>query len=343
MAATRLAMQLAMDRPTAPIEMHHWPSDQPCRPRFMIIGAPKCGSTSLFKYLEMQPQMQQPAHKELCYFSAFKRHMLRGRLGAVNDWGLYVSAFSGRVSLTDAMRERCSRNATECARTHGKRRGHGGRGGRRRAALAAVGDEAAGGQQQVTSDDEAAQRRAQCEDGRLLPFEGCPFYLGEHAAASMIHATFPQLKVIAVVRNPRERTVSAFNDYVRVGRIRQEDGNDRELASLVVEMIRKVQSGERSLEDFDVRLLTSGVYIHGLRKWGQEWPMEQLLLLQAETLFSEPRATVERILNFLNIQAMRRLPSHTPTRRLHGCASRRITSPSFCERHDDACLPSFTR
>uniref|UniRef100_A0A7S4BDI7 Sulfotransferase domain-containing protein n=1 Tax=Chrysotila carterae TaxID=13221 RepID=A0A7S4BDI7_CHRCT len=125
--------------------------------------------------------------------------------------------------------------------------------------------------------------------------------------------------------------------------MRQEDGNDRELASLVVEMIRKVQSGERSLEDFDVRLLTSGVYIHGLRKWGQEWPMEQLLLLQAETLFSEPRATVERILNFLNIQAMRRLPSHTPTRRLHGCASRRITSPSFCERHDDACLPSFTR
>eukprot|EP00965_Chrysotila_dentata_P220197 6191630-Pleurochrysis_carterae.AAC.1 len=87
-----------------------------------------------------------------CFVPPFaQRHMLRGRLGAVNDWGLYVSAFSGRVSLTDAMRERCSRNATECARTHGKRRGHGGRGGRRRAALAAVGDEAAGGQQQEDS------------------------------------------------------------------------------------------------------------------------------------------------------------------------------------------------
>ena len=39
-------------------------------------------------------------------------------------------------------------------------------------------------------------------------------------AAPLIRRAFPALRCVAVLRNPRERTVSAFNDYVRMGRIR---------------------------------------------------------------------------------------------------------------------------
>ena len=34
-----------------------WPTAQPCRPRFFVIGAPKCGTTSLHDYIAQHPQV----------------------------------------------------------------------------------------------------------------------------------------------------------------------------------------------------------------------------------------------------------------------------------------------
>ena len=65
-------------------------------------------------------------------------------------------------------------------------------------------------------------------------------------AAARIHAVFPALRAIAVLRNPRERTVSAFNDYVRMGIIRYEGAHRARtpaeraevMASLIDEKVR---------------------------------------------------------------------------------------------------------
>ena len=117
----------------------------------------------------------------------------------------------------------------------------------------------------------APRRHALFQAEGKLAFEGCPFYLGEHLAPVMLQRVFPRLKVMAVLRNPRERTVrprhrgtprsssalrkatmrlllvvrlqwrlmpgqrlsacpspwqvSAFNDYVRMGRRRMRKGS----------------------------------------------------------------------------------------------------------------------
>ena len=76
---------------------------------------------------------------------------------------------------------------------------------------------------------------------------------------------FPTMKAVAVLRNPWVRTLSAFHDYIRMGRIKTSVGTPQGMEELVSGKIWLVQSGERNLEDFDVRILTSGVYIHGLR------------------------------------------------------------------------------
>jgi hypothetical protein len=38
-------------------------------PNFIVVGAPKCGTTSLYHYLKQHPQIFLPARKELHYFS----------------------------------------------------------------------------------------------------------------------------------------------------------------------------------------------------------------------------------------------------------------------------------
>lgn len=242
-----------------------WPETAPCRPSFMVIGAPKSGSTSLFKYLEQHPEVKQPARKELCFFSEFKRSLQRYCLSPASSWPLYTRAFAGRTAV---------------------RRSHG-----RRAAAPAR---------------RLAESAETCEGKQA--FEGCPFYLGEHKAAVQLRVVFPALRAIAVLRNPRERTISAFNDYVRMGRIQHTSKAgagqraDR-MAELVENKVGLVRSGARGFESFDVRLLTSGVYIHGLRKWGDVWPAQQLLVLRAEDMFTQTASQMARVRTFLGLRS----------------------------------------
>ena len=82
------------------------------------------------------------------------------------------------------------------------------------------------------------------------------------------------------------------------------------MESLVFEKMRLIATKQRTLESFDMRILTSGVYIHGLRKWGDEhtWPQKQLLVLRSEDLFARTQATMARVQAFLGLEAP--FPAH---------------------------------
>lgn len=271
--------------------LYPWPDTYPCKPSFMIIGAPKCGSTSLFKYLEAHPDVRQPLMKELCYFSSFKRYLTRYRASPVTDWGAYVSAFAGRAAARGTSLRRRTAFADLEERT------------------AQVGprNQTAGRVRRELDRVKVAHPSGifdACRKGRHVAFEGCPFYLHEHLAASQIHATFPRLRTIAVLRNPRERSVSAFNDYVRMGRIHVSSlpaDKDRQLRRLIEDKIGLLRRGERSLEDFDMRILTSAVYIHGLSEWGRIWPAAQLLVFQSESMFEDAEGVLHRVQDFLGL------------------------------------------
>jgi hypothetical protein len=79
------------------------------RPNFFIVGAPRCGTTALYQYLEQHPDIFMPYHKEPVYFGAdlkkrprsFNRgsylELFRGgagrpRRGEATVWYLYSSS-----------------------------------------------------------------------------------------------------------------------------------------------------------------------------------------------------------------------------------------------------------
>lgn len=264
---------------SAPV-LHAWPATHTCQPGFMVIGAPKCGSTSLFKYLEAHPDVQQPAKKELCYFSKFKRWLTAYRPSPITVWDQYVAGLAGMHTPRGGGR------GTEAGRN-------------RLASLHPVRrllESPTGAELALSSAAGVCRARAK------IAFEGCPFYLHERLAATQLRTTFPQMRAIALLRNPRERTVSAFNDYVRVGRIKSGADIDGQMQRLVESKIAMLRQGERSLEDFDMRILTSAVYIHGLAEWGRVWPIRQLLVVQSEEMFERTEAVVLRVQDFLGLR-----------------------------------------
>ena len=150
----------------APTPTPAWSADSPCKPSFMVIGAPKCGSTSLFGYLEAHPQVQQPAQKELCYFSAFKRHLQRNRTNrASSNWELYQAGLAGRASHRAALR-------TLGLMAFGTRRRPLSEEG-----SSPITTNSSGSRWQESTAAKTAA--AQCVAGEKHAFEGCPFYLGE--------------------------------------------------------------------------------------------------------------------------------------------------------------------
>lgn len=210
----------------------------------------------------------------MCYFSRFKRDLQRYRNLPSTSWSLYTAGFGGRKAL--ALKYKEERDAANLVERKGRELG----------------------------------RKAgpfDCEAKGLMAMEGCPFYLGEAHAPRALRQTFPSLKAVAVIRSPRERTISAFNDYVRMGRIGSKgktgtDSSSSGMESLVLQKVGQMQSGEKGLEDFDMRILTSGVYIYGLRYWGKDFPSSQLKVIRAEDMFDDAANAMRQVQSFLGLR-----------------------------------------
>jgi hypothetical protein len=80
-------------------------------PNFVVVGAPKCGTTSLYHYLKQHPQIFLPARKELHYFSFHfmeqllagpgDRNILTTSCRTFEDYLAYFAPARGELALGD--------------------------------------------------------------------------------------------------------------------------------------------------------------------------------------------------------------------------------------------------
>lgn len=64
---TAVRLQTVASRPE--LAQVEWNYEKLRSPDFMIIGSPRCGTTSLYKYITFHPQILAAANKEICFFS----------------------------------------------------------------------------------------------------------------------------------------------------------------------------------------------------------------------------------------------------------------------------------
>lgn len=64
---TAIRLQTIASRPE--LAQVEWNSAKLRSPDFIIIGSPRCGTTSLYKYITSHPQILPAANKEICFFS----------------------------------------------------------------------------------------------------------------------------------------------------------------------------------------------------------------------------------------------------------------------------------
>ena len=127
--------------------------------------------------------------------------------------------------------------------------------------------------------------------------EATPISLYYSHAAKRAAELVPQAKLIVILREPAARAVSHYYHQLRAG---VETRSIDEVFS--AENITKWTAGE--CPDLQQRYYFSwSDYATGLKHWLAHYPREQLLVLEAEKMFTDVQATVDKACDFLALES----------------------------------------
>jgi hypothetical protein len=206
-------------------------------PQFVIIGAQKCGTSSLYRYLNEHPAVAPAAGKEVHYFDL---HFRRGPR--------WYRAHFPTVLYSEFFRVRTGQ--------------------------------------------------------RLMTGEASPYYMFHPRVPERIKTLLPAVKLIALLRDPVERALSAFHHQVRRGSeplpfIEAIEQEPHRLAGEVEKLTR--DDTYRSHAHRHHSYLARGIYADQLEAWMRVFPREQILVIRSEDFFERPAGIVAGVLSFLGL------------------------------------------
>lgn len=218
-------------------------------PQFLVIGAQKAGTTSLYAYLGAHPDVLPAARKEVHYFD----------LNYAGGERWYRSMFPLRANLAT---------------------------------------------------------RSRLVSRPVVTGEASPYYLFHPLAPSRAAALVPDARLVVLLRDPVERAWSHYRHEVAAGReplgfAAALDAEPERLTGTVA-ALRAGSAAHIEIEHRIHSYAARGRYAEQLRAWLEHYPREQLLVLVAEELFTEPEALWRRTVAFLGLPA-----THPPAFAVH--------------------------
>lgn len=189
-------------------------------PDFLIIGATKSGTTSLFAYLDRHLQVLAPPKKEINFFN---RNFEMGV-----PW--YLAQFPAIADLPE-----------------------------------------------------------------FITGEASPFYIYREQVIYRIKQLFPNIKLIAMLRDPVERTISEYYHAVN-------HGIEKRSLETIIKIEKKrliVDSRNKALQHFGY--LLNSIYIDKVAKWRDNFPAENILIIKSESFFEDIPTIMKQVYQFLGI------------------------------------------
>jgi hypothetical protein len=147
-----------------------------------------------------------------------------------------------------------------------------------------------------------------------LTLDASPYYLAHPLVPERAAGLLPEVKLIALLRDPVDRAWSHYHHEVWGGResLSFAEAIDREAERLAGEEQRLASDPEYySFNHHRYSYTTRGLYLRQLRRWTAHYPRSQLLALQSERLFRDPAGATAAVHQFLGLRPYR-LPSYRP-------------------------------
>lgn len=131
-------------------------------------------------------------------------------------------------------------------------------------------------------------------------FEATPLYIFNPLAPKRIYDLVPNVKLIAVLRNPTERAISHYFHEKRKGR------EHRPVMEAMLEeedLLRPVVDNKDYKNNIFMRCSykSRGLYKQQIERFLEYIPKQQILVLSSEELFREPDNTLKRVFEFVEV------------------------------------------
>ena len=148
--------------------------------------------------------------------------------------------------------------------------------------------------------------------GHAVVYEKTPYYIAHPLVPHRVRGLLPNVKLIALLRDPVKRAGSHHN---------HEAARGFEPLDFAAALDRELERGERDLENLladplranfehqHLSYLARGRYAEQLERWLAVFPRRQMLILDSANLFRDPVATMSRICEFLELP-VQVLPSY---------------------------------
>jgi hypothetical protein len=142
------------------------------------------------------------------------------------------------------------------------------------------------------------------KQGEYITGEASTTYIGYPHAARRIKKYLPQVKLIALLRNPIDRAYSHYNHRV------QRESEKRSFEEAITQEPQILRGEfEKILENENYSsmkyrkncYLSGGIYLEQLKTWFDVFPKNQILILKSEDLFMNPHQVYQTVLNFLEL------------------------------------------
>jgi hypothetical protein len=142
-----------------------------------------------------------------------------------------------------------------------------------------------------------------CKHG-FVTGEASPYYICHPHAPKRILETIPNVKLIALLRNPVDRAYSHYQQNFRNGLevLTLEDAIKRDEIRIQREL-KKMLENESYFSKIHRHFgyLSRGVYIDQLKVWMSLFPKEQILIIKSEDLCEDTSHTFKQVLQFLGL------------------------------------------
>lgn len=136
-----------------------------------------------------------------------------------------------------------------------------------------------------------------------------PYYMCHPKVPERVHSLYPNVKIIAILRNPIDR---AYSHYWHNQRAKREPLSFKE--AIAAEPERLAGEKEKLMKDPKYKsnnyrrysYLERGHYAEQLKRWLEFFPKEQIMVISSSDLRNKTEEVMQNLFTFLN------LPSFTP-------------------------------
>ena len=140
--------------------------------------------------------------------------------------------------------------------------------------------------------------------GKCLTYDVTPAYIRKPWVARRIKELFPEIKLIALLRNPVDKAYSHYHLSLRSG---VQKSSFEEMIEEDIKMIEKFENTNSIIDDeyfrnyIEKSPLGRGLYAQQLKIWFELFDRKQILILTSEELSTDTNKTMNKIFQFLGL------------------------------------------